>query len=102
MQRGFRFMDWIGTDGSNFYFREHAEGNDAKNWFYKCPIENNNRMSFNSSKILKPGKARRSFMLHNRIRKYFKMFTSFMNFETFLVVAFRDRLMQIDLTNEPE
>jgi len=41
-------------------------------------------------------------MLHNRIREYFKMFTTFMNFETFLVVAFQDRLMQIDLTNEPE
>jgi len=28
------------------------------------------------------------------------MFTSFINFETFFVIAYRDRLIKIDLTNE--
>jgi len=30
------------------------------------------------------------------------MFTSFINFETFFVIAYRDRLIKIDLTNERE
>jgi len=84
---------------------------ESKNDIFICPIENNNRMSLNSSKVLKAEKKRRKAeklrrtdMLHYRIREYFKMFTSFLNFnfETYFVVAYRDRLIKIDLTNVRE
>ena len=89
----------------SFFFKtvNHVE---SKNDIFICPIENNNRMSLNSSKVLKAEKKRRKAekMLHYRIREYFKMFTSFLNFnfETYFVVAYRDRLIKIDLTNVRE
>jgi len=72
---------------------------NSKRVLLRIPIENNNRMSFNSSKKLKASE-RRSEMLHVRLREYFKIFTSFINFETFFVIAYRDLLVKIDMTNE--
>jgi len=39
-------------------------------------------------------------VVHLRISSYFKLYTNFLNFETYCLLAHRDRITVFDLTNE--
>ena len=40
-------------------------------------------------------------LLHRRVCEHFQNFKTYMNFLTYYIIAYRDRLILFDLTNEP-